>query len=727
MKSRVAAAAVVQLVCCVVAASALAPAGAPSSEIEYLHVVWSNHFDAGFTDLLINVINKYFDDFFPRAVRTVEDLRYNPGMSWIYTCEAPWLISLYLDDCEHATVPGELHCPTEDAKNKFRSLIFAGNVTWPAFPFNAEPEIMDASMMGTALDLVQRLDKLLGRQSSISFSQRDVPMLTRSAIPVLAAHGVRSISVGVNSASPPTATSSPFVWRDPESGEEVIVFIHPDGYGGIERNDLVTVPGWPHALATVWRGDNDGPQYALDVVATYTELQTLYPKAQIIASTFDSFTLELEKIKDQLPVVTSEIGDTWIYGIPSDPYKLAQWGAVSRVVRDCIDAGDSECDVFTNDAFANFARVLVKVAEHTWGVDVKTYLKDTSNWSNEQFEAHRNDSNFQKMEQSWQEQRDYISNAILALGSGSPLAQKINDALAELLPAIPDPVSEGYTTVALDATLTCGDLTLSLDSQTGGITQLRNGATGRAWAASDRQLGQFIYQTFDGADFTEFLAEYFYTQPPPSWAQKDFGKPNVDNASPEHKTWNSPLAALWQKGDCSALAQLAVPTEAFSKYGAPQTVWLRINIVADTVALEYYLVNKTSTRLPEAAFVSFDADTSADTGAWYIVKSGERVDPLDIVTNGSCHLHSLDPTADWNAAYATDDGAGLYLRSLDGPLASVGVLDAFPVPLTPAESIANGVGFNLWNNLWGTNYVQWFPFAEVERAVSLFRFQVKAL
>jgi len=48
-----------------------------------------------------------------------------------------------------------------------------------------------------------------------------------------------------------------------------------------------------------------------------------------------------ESIRDQLPVVTSEIGDEWIQGVASDPRKCAEFRAVSRVLRVCLDSGGS--------------------------------------------------------------------------------------------------------------------------------------------------------------------------------------------------------------------------------------------------------------------------------------------------------------------------------------------------------------------------------------------------
>jgi len=74
--------------------------------------------------------------------------------------------------------------------------------------------------------------------------------------------------------------------------------------------------------------------------------------------------------------VAQEIGDTWIYGVASDPVKwqgIAKWPATSGLVAqgkfhvgDSIDRG--------------LLRRLALCAEHTWGVDTKT-LKDYKHYT----------------------------------------------------------------------------------------------------------------------------------------------------------------------------------------------------------------------------------------------------------------------------------------------------------------------------------------------------------
>jgi hypothetical protein len=61
-------------------------------------------------------------------------------------------------------------------------------------------------------------------------------------------------------------------------------------------------------------------------------LTSAYPAAEVKASTFDAFfaVANQPQIKAQLPLVTGEIEDAWIYGVPSDPLKNAQLREASR-------------------------------------------------------------------------------------------------------------------------------------------------------------------------------------------------------------------------------------------------------------------------------------------------------------------------------------------------------------------------------------------------------------
>lgn len=70
--------------------------------------------------------------------------------------------------------------------------------------------------------------------------------------------------------------------------------------------------------------DNHGAHPYEKVKAIYADLHKRYPKARLIASSFNEIAEELIAMQDQLPVVTSEIGDTWIYGYGSAPIRMGK-------------------------------------------------------------------------------------------------------------------------------------------------------------------------------------------------------------------------------------------------------------------------------------------------------------------------------------------------------------------------------------------------------------------
>lgn len=107
------------------------------------------------------------------------------------------------------------------------------------------------------------------------------------------------------------------------------------------------LPGSPDAMVVDWRGDNAGPPSTARLLITdFQTIQVQFPNAKIIPSTFDQFIKTVQPVKDKLPVITSEIGDTWIHGVASDPLKVAKTRNMLRLASQCLDSG--QCKLSDN-------------------------------------------------------------------------------------------------------------------------------------------------------------------------------------------------------------------------------------------------------------------------------------------------------------------------------------------------------------------------------------------
>ena len=133
--------------------------------ITSVYVVWSNHFDQGYTinsngSCAGQVINQYFTQHFPKAIETARQAAALPNDPFVYKWTTQsWLINAYrrcnetVVNIDGPGVPSVLVCPTAAQLTEFDAAIRNGTITWHAFPFNAEMEMFDISMAEAALNL----------------------------------------------------------------------------------------------------------------------------------------------------------------------------------------------------------------------------------------------------------------------------------------------------------------------------------------------------------------------------------------------------------------------------------------------------------------------------------------------------------------------------------------------------------------------------------------------
>lgn len=659
---------------------------------------------------------------------------------------------------------------------------------------------MDPSMVEFGVRLVRDLATKYGFvNNGTTFATHDVPGITRAAIPILKAAGMKAINVGVDRASAVprvpvcydaqgnfaytnecanlASTGRPaFLWRDEASGTELPTMFNPYGYANtndpwLEKglNSTVTVPCSSHALALNWRHDNDGPAGVDEIKSTYAFLQQQFPQAKVIASTLDAFAEELQKAKDCLPVITSEVGDTWNYGVPSDPWKVASYRAMARARRQCVNIG--KCSLEDYRVY-NFSRLLLKNAEHDWGKSGNLLKSDMDGpWANAEFHtalaAGTNNGTspdcydpgretpcyFQDMIDSWVEQRrwglDYAQQALM----DHPLREVISAALEDLTPRWISPDrTEGWVPVGTGEVVQVGNRwEIGASNETGAITHLVDTHSNTVWASAEEPLGEFLYQTFTAYDHnTVFMHEYMSDSsydPTQNGGHLngDFGKPGLDKGCPkcEHLNMRPQLVGVWQRPNmtCPAwsvpvndtslctmlLVQMQMSTFVHDDYGAPDRLLLEVAIPMQgaRIALSMNLFNKTATRIPESLSVRFVptalANGTADVAA---SKLGSWVSPTDVVVNGSRHLHGVDDTGGVGlfSTTASSDTKGKHREILarfipvDASVSCIGRHPTpYPIPLDTQIKPNMGFAFNLFNNIWNTNYILWYPYLDGDR------------
>lgn len=75
------------------------------------------------------------------------------------------------------------------------------------------------------------------------------------------------------------------------------------------------------------------------VLSNYETIRGQFPNANIFASSLEPFFKVLWQHRQKAPVMTAEIGDTWVQGAGSDPRKYAEYRAVMRVLSECAAEG----------------------------------------------------------------------------------------------------------------------------------------------------------------------------------------------------------------------------------------------------------------------------------------------------------------------------------------------------------------------------------------------------
>ena len=630
---------------------------------ETIHLVFKTHLDIGFTDHAEAVRCQYHERFIPQALSTAEHFHRecpdDPAFVWT---TGAWLIHDHLASGSPAQVA------------RLEAAIRAGLIRWHALPFTSHTELMSAALIRAGLSYSAELDARFGMTTRAA-KMTDVPGHTLGLVSALSAAGVRFLHLGVNSASPVPDVPEIFRWRGPDGAE--IVVMYDATYGGTHLPD-----GMTDGLSFAHTEDNLGPQSVTQTVIVRRELQKRFPGARLRASTLEDYGDLLWERRESLPVVTSEIGDSWIHGAASDPVKLARFRALQRL----YDAFEAEG---LTEARLAFGRGLCMDAEHTWGVDTKTYLRDEVAWDRARFDVARpNDYRFRFSEASWVEQRAYLDHAVAALEASD--RARAEQALAAL--ATPTPL----TGAASDGPVETGGWRIDFDPLTGDIDAL-DAPSGRALRGRNGPLLRYRHASFDAADIDRHLDSYLVERP--DWAILDHAKPGLERAATARSTEAAPRDASARLADGVIEIAAIMDVADHAEIGAPRQVRWRITPTDDPECLDIALLldDKPANRMPEAGFATLSPEGASD---WELSKTGLWLSASRVVPRGGGALAAV-----FGARCHLDTGS-LELEPLDTALAGP-PCDLMRFSSTP-PSWDEGLRLTLYTNKWGTNFPMWW-------------------
>ena len=774
----------------------LLPPSFANDNITKVYVVFSNHFDNGYT-LNQNgstsgaVINQYFHEHFPKAIAVANEVRAKKGKPYKWLTQS-WLVDVYRH-CNSTRIntlgphyPNDLVCPNASAIQAFEEAVKRGDINWHAFPFNAEPELFTPELFDAALNLTFNQDAYFGHAPRKTLSQRDVPGLTRNAIPLLSKRGVLAVSVGENSQVAPSAVPPIFLWHDNTTNTEVIAMYHALGYGGawpatyaediknniynewqadgttipVLRGDVATggyddgpgihissttgkvygnasraescvqVPTAGVALCYAWKVDNSGPHSYLGSKLVFDIVGSMFPHAEIVASDgFDDFVTDIWPHRGDLPLISAEIGDTWMFGADADPLKVGLFRAASRIHAQC--SRNSDCISKSNgdvSSFRAFERLMMIAGEHTWGWN-GGHIKTTS-WENEELQQSlKTDKQFKMAVIGWKEQRAILRNALASLPVDSVLFSEVQTSWQDIEGEKTREhfnVDGMHSVFPFNRTFQFGIYDMSIGSD-GSIVGLIDSSDGTVLADHDHTLAKLWYQGLD-ADFFKIYVKQYIAGVSDVWPEltaEGLYKPGLKSPAVSS---NGTVTSIKTDGTTKVVITISFLQQAHEDRGAPVEAQIEHTCGGGAgISTTVRWFNKTATHIPETIWLSNVPMQSTDKDVQVMLdKIGQPINAMDVdlgcdgMKHLTCgvHLHGVGD----NGVLMRSTTASTRVISWDSALVSIGVASPVPTPLV-APDVSRGIHYALVGNIWNTNYPFWYPFVEKD-STSQFRFHM---
>ena len=650
-------------------------------------VVSKTHLDLGFTDYAENIRQKYIDKFIPEAIDLAEKVNKDGKKYFVWTTGS-WIIKEALK--------------YEKGREKLEKALIEGNIVPHAMPFTTHTELLDEDSLDYGLSIVDALDEMRQRKT-VSAKMTDVPGHTKGIVPLLAKHGIKLLHIGVNGASALVDVPPCFLWKN---GDSEVVVIYSGAYGGAFESELTEeILYFDHTL------DNHGAPSPEKVLAHFDEIQKQYPGYEITAGTIDDFADVIWEVRHKLPVFEGEMGDSWIHGSATDPYKSAALRTLISLKNKWLNDGSM---LRGSKEYKEFTDAILCIAEHTCGMDSKTWFSDYGHYLKKDFvkarkknkvsfrhifsdmpqsilplvslfDGRRKRGYYSVIEKSWTEQRAYILKAMVALDENHKA--ELKKALIELRPEKPvEFTANGKREVKL------GDWAVEINEK-GGIGSL-------SYKGDEiiRQNNEALvsYRSFCYKDYEFWLNNYSRDLDETAvWALGDFARPNLKIFEGKYPSgrFDYTVEKICAEEN-TVKVNLVCDKRLCDELGAPRLIQVIYTLTENGVDVDVSWFGKDANRLTEAIYLNLFPNAKDVE----LKKLGCTVRPDEVAFNGSRNLHAVQSV-----------GFGGYeIENVHSPLVSFGrgkILE-FDNKLESVEK--DGISFVLQNNVWGTNFPLWY-------------------
>ena len=711
--------------------------------IKKIILVFKTHFDIGFTDLAENVIDKYATSMLDQVLETCEATADMGRQKYVWTMPS-WPLAVMLQRSSGSR------------KERLEKLIDQGQIVWHALPFTSHFDFCGLQDYRYGFKFARQLSRQWNKPFPISAKMTDVPGHGAMLPSLLAEAGVCFLHLGSNEFLKPPKVPDLFFWEAPDGRRVLTMYSRGYGSGPIPPED------WPYPvwMAMMHTHDNCGPQSADMIRGMVEELGKKYPGAEIVCGTMDEFCRDLEQEDlSGVPVIRQDLADTWIHGVGSYPGQVRAVRQVRRAMnvleeqyrreKETLSQGQrDQAEGLIRECYEN----LMLFGEHTWGLDVKTWMDPNRAYCQAGFLEQKESAQGKRMEASWKEQADRAvraedacrrfgellnscgikaaseKEAVLAAEEGSS-GRKPEEKLWQSGSGVVE--SRGYR--------------LEFAPDTGEILSLEDKRTGRVLLAARRGMPAvyYRYDRYGIEDMTRYLRKM--ARRFSDWGIRDNGKDNYPEC--DHKT-AVPALDHWEIRDDRLLLVYRNDRDE-DTYGNAGQVTLAFRLGESQVELEVQLTDKAASPYTESG--SLVLNLPMDYPVYGINKNGYVLNPeTDIADWGNHALYCLenfvtasDREAAWKADIRAEQADGMCTEAKEtgnpeasgektasagenanGVDSSLGGERKICVVTADAPLVALGetgiyrfrkkykakepaLYFNLFNNMWGTNFPQW--------------------